>query len=109
MFAISIFQLVAQRRRENLVRRPAYSGEPIERHMRLNEDQFDHLVDYFHGWRTNCHQGNEEIRVATSEKRIKIVWLAFSLPFFSSTLLALTNVQDFPCACTAVAYLGQFH
>ena len=28
---------------------------------------------------------------------------------FSSTLLVLTNVQDFPCACTAVAYLGQFH
>ena len=48
MFAIPMLQILAQRRAENYIRTPAYSGEPIERHMRLNEDQFGHLVDYYH-------------------------------------------------------------
>ena len=45
MFAIPMMQNVAMRRRGNFVRQPAYSGEPVERHSRLSENQFDQLVD----------------------------------------------------------------
>ncbi|XP_064620630.1 uncharacterized protein LOC135483585 [Lineus longissimus] len=74
MFAIPMFQVVAlrhNRRAENFIRTPAYSGEPIERHMRLNQEQFDHLVDYFHGWRQANHQGNGQVNASTSSRRMK--------------------------------------
>ena len=71
MFAIPMLQILAQRRAENYIRTPAYSGEPIERHMRLNEDQFGHLVDYYHRWRVANHEGNGQPYESTSANRVK--------------------------------------
>ena len=47
MFAIPMFQVFALRStcRENYIRTAAYTGEPIQRHLRLNEDQMDHLEE----------------------------------------------------------------
>lgn len=71
MFAVPMFQIFALRKRENFVRTAAYSGEPIERHLRLNEDQFDQLVANFHQWREEHHVGNGGPGVATSNKMVK--------------------------------------
>ena len=71
MLAVPMVQVIANRRRANFLRRPAYSGEPIERHVRLNEDQFDHLVDSFHEWRVANAEGNGVLNAAISAKRLK--------------------------------------
>ena len=70
VFAIPVIQAVALQRAENFDRRPAYSGEPIERHLRLNDGQLEHLVGMFHACREE-QDGATRPNAHTSATRIK--------------------------------------
>ena len=70
MFALPVIEADRQRA-ANFLRRPAYSGEPIERHLRLNEDQLDHVVGLYQGWREQQAGGNGQPRPQTSMKRMQ--------------------------------------
>ena len=43
----------------------------IERHLRLNEEQLDHLVGQFHEWRRQQNGENGQPKMATSPKRVR--------------------------------------
>jgi hypothetical protein len=50
MFFVPVQQALAQRA-ENVHRRPAECEEPIQNHLRLNQEQLEEVAEAFHGWR----------------------------------------------------------
>jgi hypothetical protein len=40
-----------EERHENYERRPAFCAEPIHRHLRLTDEQFDAVSEEYHDWR----------------------------------------------------------
>jgi hypothetical protein len=60
MFFMPVLVALAhQERPENFTRRPAFSEEPVHRHLRLTDEQFDGIISQeYHDWRIERGGGN---------------------------------------------------
>lgn len=60
----------AEERRENYERRPAFSAEPIHRHLRLTDEHFDAVSEEYHEWRIR-QTGIQRGLLHASQKRMQ--------------------------------------
>ena len=67
MFFVAFMQAIAAHRQNNYQRVIAYSGEPVERRLRLTANQLQEISREFHRWRV---AKNQHAKMVTSEVRM---------------------------------------